>query len=179
LNGEGWFRAFKERLERKSSSPLYKTTSDPKWTAGMYKILRGMAEDWGYTVEREPPAVFGGRFDMEWVSQSDNEMIFIEHENNPHGVMKSEIPKLLRIGANLTILITYLPPNWSRGVPVYPGETLAQEVLHLLRKKRPDPGFEFLMVFGTYTMYNSSNWVAWSFFPTFDYRPLIVPSKGK
>jgi hypothetical protein len=56
---------------------------------------------------------------------------------------------------------------------------LAAEVLELLRKKRVDPRFEFLMVFGTYKMYDSSNWVGWSFFPTFAYEPLIVPSKAR
>lgn len=153
--------------------------SDSKWTAGMYRTLKEMAEEWGYTVEPERAAVYGQRFDMEWTHESDDEVIFIEHENNPHNVMKSEIPKLLRIGAGLTILITYLPANWSRGIPRYPGEIWAEEVLKLLRKKRVDSRFEFLLVFGTYTMYDSSNWVGWSFFPTFDYKPLIVPSHSR
>jgi len=82
----------------------------------MYGILRRMANDWGYTVEPEKPAAFGERFDMQWASQSDDEVIFVEHENNPRNVLKSEIPKLLRIGAALTVLITYLPANWSRGI---------------------------------------------------------------
>jgi hypothetical protein len=88
-----------KKLERRESED-----SDVEWTQVMGVFLARLARRCGYFQEWEKH----GRLDFAWYEDDRiNPTIAIEHENWFMGVHESELPKLLKVRADLKILITY------------------------------------------------------------------------
>ncbi len=137
----------------------------------MWNMLGELADDLGYQVNSEESAFGQKRFDMKWEQQYSHDEIFIEHENDYGGVFRSEIPKLLNSGGKLKVLMTYLPAG------KFPGEAIVDKISSGMRLRKAGENFEFLLIFGTVNMESPTDWVGYSFFPTYTVKPLILPSR--
>lgn len=120
----------------------------------------------GYEVEPETLAI-----DQIWKQQ--NKTIAIEHEIRHEGISKEEIPKLMRVKADLRVLVTYVRDYQFPYKAVEMADKVALE--HFQKGNELGEDEEFLLVIGTKTpkvkkgprnfIARRSDWLAYRFHP--------------
>ena len=164
LHGEEFYKNFFCKLQEhaKADRKAYdKTKTDDLWTKYLKSFLSRLAKDLGFD-EVKHEGVY--KIDVDWKKSSDHDSVAIELENNPQDIFDKEVKNLLNTAAHLKVLITYVTDT------EFPGEKLASELLrHLSKELRFDS--EFLLVLGTWSMKEPTDWIAYL------YRPEITVNK--
>lgn len=153
ITGEEFYKQFFCRFQefaKKDRRRYDKTNSTPEWTSYIKdEFLKNLGDQLGYVVDKEQ--VFG--VDLLFSKKAGECSIAIEHENDPNGIWKKEIPNLLKTAAPLKILVTYV------GDTEFPGKEI-KDKLHNVLKER-NFGHEFLLILGSYSMKEPSDWVGY------------------
>ena len=153
LSAEEFYKQFYcrfQELVKQNRGKYDKTKSDPEWTSYVKDgFLKNLGEELGYSVHTEQ--VFG--VDLLFQKKSEQDSIAVEHENDPKGIWKKEIPNLLKTAASLKVLITYVNDT------EFPGKEIADKLYDELKEK--DFKEEFLPILGAFSMKEPSDWVGY------------------
>jgi len=164
LSGEEFFKNFFCRFQEyvKMDRKAYdKTKTDDSWTKYMKNFLSVLADDLGFN-EVKHEGVY--KIDVDWKKSSNHDSVAIELENNPQDIFEKEVKNLLNTAAHLKVLITYVND------PTFPGQELSTVLLrHLEKELRLEN--EFLLILGTWSMKEPTDWTAYV------YRPEIVVNR--
>lgn len=129
---------------------------DKEWTKVIKNFLQSLADHLGYKISQETV-----RIDHMW--KKENDIIAIEHENNPDGIMK-EVENLNAIQANLKVLITYFSEDDYSWRPY-------RELQKIRKKLTLSNNSEFLLVYASWGKEgNSYDWVGYRIYPEVDLK---------
>ena len=134
------------------------TSTDKEWTAVMGCFLSRLARQWHYIQNWECAYNGVNGIDLCWYTGiSAHPAVAIEHEQDSGGVCTSEVPKLKRAHAPLSVLITY---------PGNPGRTDLDAIVGGVEKawqseETGAPRTGFLLVLGDWWLYDPRGWIAW------------------
>lgn len=106
--------------------------------------------------------------DLHWERSSDGMSIAIEHENIIDSIWDDEVLNLLMAEAPLKILISYVKDA------EFPGKAIADRLFDLLKEK--DFLKEFLLILGTWSMDEPTDWTAYLFRHELTLNNLVVCS---
>jgi hypothetical protein len=169
LSGEEFYRYFFCKFQdyvRVDRKKYEKAEKDPEWTQYVKdNFLAELAKALGFD-KIKTEGIHG--IDLHWERSSDGMSIAIEHENIIDLIWDDEVLNLLMAEAPLKILITYVKDA------EFPGKDIADRLFDLLRKR----GFlkEFLLVLGTWSMNEPTDWTAYLFRPELTLKNLVVCS---
>jgi hypothetical protein len=169
LTGQEFYKNFFCRFQEhvKADKKGYdRTTTDPLWTAYIKDFLGKLAKDLGFNQEKHEDVY---KIDFDWKRTSDHASVAIEHENDPKDLFKKEVPNLLNTAAHLKVLITYVSDT------DFPGDDLANRLLERL-KKEPAFSHEFLLILGTWSMKEPTDWIAHLYQPEVTSKTLVFCS---
>jgi len=168
LTGEEFYKQFYCRFQEfanKDRGRYNKTVPDPEWTKYVVdQFLPNVGKQLGYTVE--PQQVFG--VDILFSARTGEASIAIEHENDPVGIWEDEVPNLLKTAAPLKVLITYVRDT------EFPGKEIMNRLYDKLKER--NFGQEFLLILGSYSMKEPSDWVGYLYHSKLDCQTLSMCS---
>ncbi|MEM2915133.1 MAG: hypothetical protein QXH91_07025 [Candidatus Bathyarchaeia archaeon] len=159
-----FFCGFQEYV-KKNEAKYNRTKSDAAWTEFVKDGFLGeLAKKLGFKEAKE--GIYG--VDITWEKPSEGILITIEHENDIKSVWKREIPNLLKTAAPLKVLITYVDDA------EFPGESIANKLLAYLKEANFNQ--EFLLILGSTSMNEPTDWVGHYYRPELTCRSLILCS---
>ena len=165
LTGEEFFKQFFCRFQdyvKKDRKKYERTTSDTAWTKYLKDgFLSELANGLGFD-EIKSEGIHG--IDLTWKRSSDGMSIAIEHENELKTIWNKEVPNLLEAIAPLKVLITYVKDTY------FPGTEIANRLLKFLKKK--NFGQEFLLILGTDSLNEPTDWIGYLYRPELAFQHL-------
>jgi len=168
MNGEDFYRTFYCEFYNFANSDKRRyesTDTDPKWTCYIKdEFLTTLGKKLGFCIGTKN--IFA--VDLTWEDSKGTVHVAIEHENNHPGVWKDEVPNLLRTDAPLKVLITYISEA------EFPATEFSQRLLAELKKR--DFNREFLLILGSYSMNEPTDWVAYLYQKTLSVQTLSACS---
>lgn len=169
LSGEEFYKHFFCRFQDyvKADRKRYdKAVKDPEWTQYTKGgFLNEFAKALGFD-KIKTEGIHG--IDLHWERSSDGMAVAIEHENNIDLIWDDEVPDLLRAEAPLKVLITYVKDA------EFPGRSIADKLFALLKEKKFSK--EFLLILGTWSMREPTDWTAYLLRPELTLKNLVICS---
>lgn len=143
-----------------------KTIKDSAWTSYVKdSFLNELAKKLGFK-ETKREGIYA--IDLTWEKPSEGISVVIEHENDVKSIWKNEVPNLLKAAAALKVLITYVDDT------EFPGKEIASRLLNHLKEANFNQ--EFLLILGSFSMKEPTDWAGYLYRPELTYQNLIVCS---
>jgi hypothetical protein len=169
FTGQEFYKNFFCRFQEyvKADRKKYdKAIGDTLWTRYVKGFLSELAKELGFNEERHEDVY---KIDSTWKRASDHASVAIEHENDPKAIFEKEVPNLLKTAAPLKVLITYVNDT------DFPGEEMTSTLLKTLREE-PAFNHEFLLILGTWSMKEPTDWIGSLYRPEVACKTLVLCS---
>jgi hypothetical protein len=167
--GEEFYKHFFCRFQEyvhQNRKAYNRAEKDFEWTSFVKDgFLSELAKNLGFEqIQKE--GIYA--IDLTWEKPSEGISVVIEHENDIKSIWKREVPNLLKTAAPLKVLITYVDDT------EFPGKEIAQRLFNCLK----DANFsrEFLLILGSDSMKEPSDWVGFLYKPELTYHSVIFCS---
>ncbi len=169
LGGEEFYKHFFcsfQDFVKKSRINWTKLMSDSEWTSYVKDdFLDELAQE--FKVEEiKKEGVHA--IDITWENHSDGILVAIEHENEISTIWDNEVRDLLKTSAPLKVLITYV------GDIEFPGQEMANRLLSELKNRNFSQ--EFLLILGSASMMEPTDWIGYLYKPEVTVRSLVFCS---
>jgi hypothetical protein len=169
FTGQEFYKNFFCRFQEyvKADRKKYdKANVDTLWTGYVKGFLSELAKELSFNEERHEDVY---KIDSTWKRASDHASVAIEHENDPKDIFEKEVPNLLKTAAPLKVLITYVEDT------DFPGEEMTSTLLKTLREE-PTFNHEFLLILGTWSMKEPTDWIGYLYQPETACKTLVLCS---
>ena len=160
-----FFCLFQEYVNR-DRKKYDKTVKDSAWTSYIKdSFLSELAKELGFK-ETKREGIYA--IDLTWEKPHEGISVVIEHENDIKSIWKNEIPNLLKAAAPLKVLITYVDDA------KFPGKEIASRLYKDLKEANFNQ--EFLLILGSFSMEEPTDWIGYLYRPELTYQNLIFCS---